>query len=99
MLAFGHRLTAADGIDRGPPPSPFASNSSTAIFVPTFCPSPDLRGFPPPSTPVHQNPNPNITRSGQLVPAAPIAGHGLRRPDQSGRLRQAGQLHGNMSTL
>ena len=27
-------LTAADGIDRGPPPSPFASDGSTAIFVP-----------------------------------------------------------------
>jgi hypothetical protein len=28
MLAFGHRLTAAGGIDRGPPPGPFAANSS-----------------------------------------------------------------------
>ena len=50
MLAFGHRLAAAGGIDRGPPPSPFAVNSSTAIFVPAFRPAPDLRGFTPPST-------------------------------------------------
>jgi hypothetical protein len=44
------RLTAAEGIDRGPPPSRFAAIRLMANLVPTFGRAPILRGFGPPPT-------------------------------------------------
>src|SRR3974390_2610856 len=50
MLAFGHRLTAAGGIGRGPPPRSFSPHSLMANFFPHFFPPPHFLGFTPPST-------------------------------------------------